>query len=297
MRGAGRLRGRRVRLLAVLIVPCAAVVGAGSWLMRDRSGSSATSAPQNLTVAAAITTLRQSVSATGTLAPAHEADLSFGSSGTVTDVNVAMGDRVTAGQVLARIDPTDLEAEVTQAQAAWTPRVRPRSASPSPAGSSSAQIALLCGRPDTAVAETAQPHPRQRPGCRQAALTCSRQGDGGVEHRRRRSGVGFGIRLGCRVRVGRGGFGRGGFGSGAVRLGVGRRKPDRRDQHRRVEGERHGQPGSDQNGEEGACKAEITPHLLRHQGLRHRQHRRGDGGRTAPRVARDPAAARGPASR
>lgn len=103
-------------------------------------------------MAAAITTLRQSVSATGTLAPAHEADLSFGSSGTVTDVNVAMGDRVTAGQVLARIDPTDLEAEVTQAQAGLDAASAAASAARS-AGASSAQIASLDAQ--TAVAKTA----------------------------------------------------------------------------------------------------------------------------------------------
>jgi macrolide-specific efflux system membrane fusion protein len=50
--------------------------------------------------------------------PAQRADLSFTSSGRVTAVNVAVGDVVEAGQALAAIDPTDLQAAVDAAVAA-----------------------------------------------------------------------------------------------------------------------------------------------------------------------------------
>src|SRR3990170_4501031 len=40
----------------------------------------------------------------GTLVPAVQLDLGFGASGVLTELNVAVGDRVEAGQVLARLD-------------------------------------------------------------------------------------------------------------------------------------------------------------------------------------------------
>ena len=62
-------------------------------------------------------TFSTSVSAEGTVAAAESEDLSFGSAGTVTAVNVAVGDTVTAGQVLASIDSAELEAALADAQA------------------------------------------------------------------------------------------------------------------------------------------------------------------------------------
>ncbi|MDL9978876.1 efflux RND transporter periplasmic adaptor subunit [Microbacterium sp. ASV49] len=63
------------------------------------------------------TTLEQTVSATGTLEPASEADLSFASTGTVQTVDVKVGDTVTAGQTLATIDPSTLQSDLDLAQA------------------------------------------------------------------------------------------------------------------------------------------------------------------------------------
>ena len=71
---------------------------------------------QDFTVAT--TTMSTSVSATGTIEPAQRADLSFTSAGTVTSLNVAVGDTVTSGEALAAIDTTDLQTAVDQAQAA-----------------------------------------------------------------------------------------------------------------------------------------------------------------------------------
>ena len=60
--------------------------------------------------------MSQTLTISGTFAPAQEADLDFASSGTVTAVNVAVGDKVTKGQALATIDNTDLTASLASAK-------------------------------------------------------------------------------------------------------------------------------------------------------------------------------------
>jgi HlyD family secretion protein len=56
------------------------------------------------------------VSAEGFVAPAHEADLSFEVGGQVVEVLAAEGDSVQAGQVLLRLDSTDQQMVVAQAE-------------------------------------------------------------------------------------------------------------------------------------------------------------------------------------
>lgn len=92
-----------------------AVVAAGGAVVWARQGSSAST--QYRTAAAALGTVTQSLSLTGNLAPLGESDLNFGSAGKVNAVNVQPGQSVTAGQVLATVDTTSLEASLTQAQA------------------------------------------------------------------------------------------------------------------------------------------------------------------------------------
>ncbi|MCD6344306.1 MAG: efflux RND transporter periplasmic adaptor subunit [Anaerolineae bacterium] len=63
-------------------------------------------------------TLRVTVDATGNVAPEQEVALAFLSPGTVAEVLVEEGERVEAGQPLARLDTADLEDAVAQAQIA-----------------------------------------------------------------------------------------------------------------------------------------------------------------------------------
>ncbi len=58
-----------------------------------------------------------SVSAAGTIVPMSEARLSFASIGRVTSVNVQVGDKVEAGQILVQLDTSILEAKVNEAEA------------------------------------------------------------------------------------------------------------------------------------------------------------------------------------
>lgn len=60
------------------------------------------------------------VKASAVVQPAQESRLSFVISGMVTDVTVTEGDQVEVGQVLAMLDTTDLEYNITVAEAALT---------------------------------------------------------------------------------------------------------------------------------------------------------------------------------
>ncbi len=52
----------------------------------------------------------------GNLVPEHEVDVGFRSSGTLVELNVAVGDRVREGDVLARLDDAPARLQVTQAE-------------------------------------------------------------------------------------------------------------------------------------------------------------------------------------
>src|SRR5215204_920709 len=59
----------------------------------------------------------QSVEATGPISAPSTLPLNFKSAGRLAELDVSVGDRVEAGQVLARLDTADLEAQRAQAQA------------------------------------------------------------------------------------------------------------------------------------------------------------------------------------
>ena len=93
------------------------VVGGGiaAWFGTRPASSAAATTTRVVTVAPA--TLDQSVASTGTVEPAQQADLSFVVSGVVAAVDVSVGQKVTAGETLATLDPTQLDATLAQAQA------------------------------------------------------------------------------------------------------------------------------------------------------------------------------------
>jgi HlyD family secretion protein len=62
-------------------------------------------------------TVTNSVSATGSLVPAQQMNLGFKTAGTLTEVDVKVGDPVSAGEVLAKVDPMPLQLALQQAQA------------------------------------------------------------------------------------------------------------------------------------------------------------------------------------
>jgi multidrug efflux pump subunit AcrA (membrane-fusion protein) len=62
-------------------------------------------------------TVTSVVSGTGSLAPAGRMNVNFKVAGTLTEVDVKVGDKVTTGQVLAKIDASTQQASLAQAQA------------------------------------------------------------------------------------------------------------------------------------------------------------------------------------
>src|SRR5512147_2465670 len=62
------------------------------------------------------TTLSNSVESAGSINPESKVALSFGTTGAVEQVKVAVGDRVKQGDVLASLDTTDLQLKVNQAE-------------------------------------------------------------------------------------------------------------------------------------------------------------------------------------
>jgi len=62
-------------------------------------------------------TVTASVTGTGNLVPMEQANVSFKVSGSLTEIDVRVGDHVVAGQLLARIDPTPEQNALASAQA------------------------------------------------------------------------------------------------------------------------------------------------------------------------------------
>jgi HlyD family secretion protein len=96
----------------------AALACAGIVFFSARSQASATTTATQLGEVTQ-TSLSSVVESSGSVAPKAENDLSFGVSGTVSKVNVKVGDEVKQGDVLAELDTTDLELALAQAEQAY----------------------------------------------------------------------------------------------------------------------------------------------------------------------------------
>jgi macrolide-specific efflux system membrane fusion protein len=127
---------KRRHIIVAAATALVVVVGGGTWAA-TRSPSDA-AAPT--LVSATSSTIRDSVSASGTIQPAQRADLSFAVSGTVISLPVAAGDQVKAGTTLATVDSASLQSAVTSAQATVTATQDQLTAQQS-AASSAVQIA------------------------------------------------------------------------------------------------------------------------------------------------------------
>ena len=79
--------------------------------------TSTTTTEQTKTVKVTKGDIKPALTATGTVGSENETGVNFETGGELTEVNVKVGDVVTAGQQLAKIDATSLEREVTIAKA------------------------------------------------------------------------------------------------------------------------------------------------------------------------------------
>lgn len=133
----------RLPIIIGIIVIVAAGGGGAAWALTRSSGSSNGTTQ---VVTAAIHTVRQTVSASGTIAPAHEADLDFGASGRVSHVKVKVGDHVHKGQTLATIGTASLAAQQAAAQAAVTADEEKVAADGGSSSTAADQAALVAAR-------------------------------------------------------------------------------------------------------------------------------------------------------
>ena len=62
-------------------------------------------------------TVKAQVSGTGSLVPAGQENVNFRVAGQITEIDIRVGDRVAAGQLLARLDSTSQQSSLNQAQA------------------------------------------------------------------------------------------------------------------------------------------------------------------------------------
>jgi membrane fusion protein, macrolide-specific efflux system len=132
-----------MRLKIAAIVVLLAVGGGAVAVAAGALTPAATNATTLLTATAAVTDVTDEIAATGTVQAASQYDLAFGAAAAETDgssasasssssnssptgsvtwpvtaVKVAVGDQVTAGQVLATADPKDVDAQIADARRA-----------------------------------------------------------------------------------------------------------------------------------------------------------------------------------
>jgi macrolide-specific efflux system membrane fusion protein len=108
-------RGRRRVAWLSLGLILAAVAAAGTWEWRRVSAE-----PASRWVTAPVTTgdIEDTVTALGNLQPKNYVDVGAQVSGQLDKIDVAVGDKVKQGDLMAEIDPVVLEAKVTADQAA-----------------------------------------------------------------------------------------------------------------------------------------------------------------------------------
>lgn len=102
------------RRIAAAAVALAVVIG-GLYFWRHRSNDEAASAYRTAKVERG--DIRVAISATGALNATSQVDVGSQISGQVTEVLADYNDRVSKGQVIARIDPSTYEAQIAQGNA------------------------------------------------------------------------------------------------------------------------------------------------------------------------------------
>lgn len=88
----------------------------GAFIVRDVILPPSTTLSGLRTANVTRTTITSTVTGTGNVEPITQVNVNFKTAGTLTEVDVKPGDKVTQGQVLAKIDPTSLQSALNQAQ-------------------------------------------------------------------------------------------------------------------------------------------------------------------------------------
>ncbi len=136
---------KRKRTWIIVGVVVVLIVG-GVILVTNSQRSAAQSATRANVQMGRVTraTLLSTVDTSGSVTPESKVTLSFGTSGTVSKVNVQTGDHVKKGDVLAELDTSKLELQIAQQQQSFLSQQAAYSMSiqPDPDAVKSAQLAL-----------------------------------------------------------------------------------------------------------------------------------------------------------
>ena len=108
------------RIIAIIVA--LAILGIGGFFGYQQFMAPAEPTPEPEIDLSALAALPEVVSAEGFVVPARQADLSFEVSGRVVEVMAVEGEPVETGQVLVRLDSTDQQMAVAQAEAGVAPR-------------------------------------------------------------------------------------------------------------------------------------------------------------------------------
>jgi multidrug efflux pump subunit AcrA (membrane-fusion protein) len=111
------MRLRPIPGRTVVPVALVAVTGAAVAVAIASVGSSAEAVSSERTVSVSRGVVQSTVSGSGNLSPANQLDLSFGAAGEVEKIYVKAGQHVSAGQLLAKIDPSATEVDLAEAKA------------------------------------------------------------------------------------------------------------------------------------------------------------------------------------
>jgi HlyD family secretion protein len=103
------MRKNRVKLILIMALTCLLVVSLGACGGQNKEG-------QNQLVEVRRGDLMVTVSADGNLSFVRDRKLTFGTTGTIAEVNVEEGDRVSQGTVLAKLDTSSLELAAKAAE-------------------------------------------------------------------------------------------------------------------------------------------------------------------------------------
>ena len=143
---------RRLAMLALAVC----VVGGGLGTYFAVRPSAAAAAPTDRLVTVTTSTLRSSVSSTGTVEPVDDATLDFAVSGEVASVAVTAGQQVKKGQTLATLDATPLQDALAEAKASLSAAEATLSAAASASGTASSTAGAAALAADKAAVVSAR---------------------------------------------------------------------------------------------------------------------------------------------
>jgi RND family efflux transporter MFP subunit len=143
IRQSARPAARRRRILGWLVLAVIVLGAAGFAYYRFAyQPTQAARSPALETAVVRRGDLILSASGTGTLIPQNEISPAFGTSGTVTEVDVAVGDAVQQGDLLAKVDDADAKLQLAQAQRSLSDLTTPAAITTAQSDEATAQVTL-----------------------------------------------------------------------------------------------------------------------------------------------------------